>query len=510
METTRKYIPHPLATLFPDATPEEDAALEASISTHGLLVHGGLGLVTLHRDQVLDGRRLLEACEKLGVEPRFETLPGDVDPLAFVLAVNVHRRNLNESQRAVVAYRLWSRFGRGAPITGKSDCVKLRKMTQQQAAVLLRVSRSLVTHAKRVFSEKSPAVPELRRAVDHGRIRVTDASGVLTQPAAAQRRAVAMVVGNEATTISQAVKKVNREAALREEVETLATDVALSPGDALTLHVATIGGLQALVEPGSVDVVITRPPTGRGTLELFNDLGVFAEHALRETGALIVVGGGPILPEMLERLSKTGLKWVGPFAVVFPGPAGNSGQPHRIQLRHWPVLVFGRTSFRFRGGVDVIEVTAEDGPSKKSQDQAAMEMLVQRFTRPGQTVCDPWMLDRVEVALGARRNGCNFVGASESQACVNLMRQQLEQEDEEPSDAATHPRAGGATIGSRESGGNSPRPIATWIEEGIPAAEAATAQGDAAVANDGDLTPQDPDGAGPQSISGTRRPARAG
>ena len=199
--------------------------------------------------------------------------------------------------------------------------------------------------------------------------------------------------------------------------------------------------------------MIHTPVSGRGTLDLLDDLGVFAEHALRETGALIVVGSGTILPEMLERLSRTGLTWVGPFVIVFPGPAGSSGQPHRIQLRHWPVLVFSKPAFRFQGGEDLIEVPPSEGKlSLRRQNEVAMQMLVQRFTHPGQTVCDPCMLAEAEVVLGARQNGCNFIGAGEVQAGLTWIRQQLELKDEEPADEATWPQTGAATNVDQKAG----------------------------------------------------------
>ena len=454
METLGKYKVHPLATLFPDATPEEDAGLEASISTHGLLDHGGLGAVIMFQRKVLDGRRLLDTCAKLGVEPRFVTLPDDADanPLAFLLAKNVYHRTLSESQRAVVAYLLWSRFGSGAPAAGEGDCVNLRSLTQEKCADLLRVSRSLVTHAGRVLSPESPAVPELRRAVELGQVRITDASSMLTQPAEVQRQATAMVVDDKAQTVTRAVQQVNREAVSREDAENLATNLALSLGDTLTLHTASAGDMQILVTRAAVDAIITHPLPRKGTLDLLDDLAVFAEHALRDTGALIVVGSGAFLPEMLERLSKTGLQWVGAFVIVFPEPSGSSGPPHNIQLRHRPVLVYGKPAFRFQGGEDVIEVPPSGAqPSPRSQDEVAMEQLVQRFTRPGQTVCDPLMLDQAGVALGARQNGCNFIGASEFQTGRDWVQQRLEQE-EIPSEESTQPLAVGATNVDQETG----------------------------------------------------------
>ena len=85
-----------------------------------------------------------------------------------------------------------------------------------------------------------------------------------------------------------------------------------------------------------------------------------------------------------------------------------------MRLHRRPVLVYGKGEFRPDGMHDLLEVPPrEELPGGMTEHEAAMTMVLERFCRPGQTVCDPVMLDRAGTALAARRLGCTFLGASE-------------------------------------------------------------------------------------------------
>ena len=173
------YLVSSLAGIFPPMTKGEYARLEESIREVGLLEE-----ITLWRGTVIDGFHRLRACLRLGIEPKFSSLPDDADPLAHVIGKNDSRRALAPWQRPVAAFRASESSRVGRPRSAGENCANLRNfLTQDEAAGLFRVSRRSVSAAARVLGRESPAIPELRRAVLSERITVSDAAAAVREPA---------------------------------------------------------------------------------------------------------------------------------------------------------------------------------------------------------------------------------------------------------------------------------------------------------------------------------------
>jgi hypothetical protein len=154
---------HPLARIFPSMSAEEFAGFKADIAARGVLE-----AVWLYEGQILDGRHRARACRELGVPYATRDYEGD-DPLGFIIAMNLHRRHLNESQRAMVAATLANMTVGRPPASDNSLNLGNKPMSQSQAAEILNVSPALVSQAVKVRRE---AAPELVEAVEHGRLKV--------------------------------------------------------------------------------------------------------------------------------------------------------------------------------------------------------------------------------------------------------------------------------------------------------------------------------------------------
>lgn len=96
-EGHRRY--HEVANIFPLMTGADYDALKADIAEHGLREP-----IWLHPDgSIIDGRNRHRACIETGTPPRFETWNGCGSLVAFVVSLNLHRRHLTPSQRAMIA-----------------------------------------------------------------------------------------------------------------------------------------------------------------------------------------------------------------------------------------------------------------------------------------------------------------------------------------------------------------------------------------------------------------------
>ena len=91
---------HPAANLFPLMDGDDFAGLVADIAEHGQRE-----AIVLHDGLILDGRNRYRACERLGLAPLYRTWEGGASPVEYVVSLNLHRRHLTSTQRAVIALR---------------------------------------------------------------------------------------------------------------------------------------------------------------------------------------------------------------------------------------------------------------------------------------------------------------------------------------------------------------------------------------------------------------------
>jgi ParB-like chromosome segregation protein Spo0J len=162
---------HPLAELLPEMSEEEFKAFCEDIKANGLRTK-----ITVHEGKVLEGRHRYKAMLKVRKwdlkDDCFELLSSGINPLDYVLSMNVARRHLDTSQRAVIGAKL---------VTATLGFNQHKKggITAEQAAAMLNVSVSSIETAKVILEKGAKEVVE---QVQAGTLALGKAKGIVKRP----------------------------------------------------------------------------------------------------------------------------------------------------------------------------------------------------------------------------------------------------------------------------------------------------------------------------------------
>lgn len=205
------YEFHPLANIFPliEGQPFDD--LVADVKKNGVREP-----IWMYQHQILDGRNRYRAAKQAGRDVEIRSYDGD-DAVSFVISLNLHRRHLNESQRAAVAAKL-ANLSHGQR-ADHARAANLPVVAQAQAAEMLNVSERTVRAAAKVIHEGDEA---LVKAVERGDVAVSSAAKVAQLPKEEQRE---IVEQGRAKEVAKAARQVGKPKtgpkadAIREELK---------------------------------------------------------------------------------------------------------------------------------------------------------------------------------------------------------------------------------------------------------------------------------------------------
>lgn len=174
-------IDREFAAMCPALTPEEFKLLE-----EGIIADGCRDPIVLWRGLILDGHNRYEICtkHKLTFKTKTLNLPDREAAVKWIARNQLGRRNLNESQRAMLAARMMTATHGGSHRANLPDGA----ISSDKSAEICNVSARLVTAAKKVVDQGSAA---LQSAVAAGSVSASAGAAVATLPKAEQRKVVA-------------------------------------------------------------------------------------------------------------------------------------------------------------------------------------------------------------------------------------------------------------------------------------------------------------------------------
>jgi N6-adenosine-specific RNA methylase IME4 len=179
---------HPFADVFPLLEGKELLDLAEDIKTNGL--HHPILLAD--DGSIADGRNRYRACELVGVEPTFEKWNGEGSLLDLIISLNLKRRHLSIGQRAMAAAKaepLYAEEARKRQLAAQNNeagrAVKANLPEQDagqardKVGAAFKVSGRAVQDAKTVSNK---AAPEVKKAVEVGRLPVSVAAAITDLP----------------------------------------------------------------------------------------------------------------------------------------------------------------------------------------------------------------------------------------------------------------------------------------------------------------------------------------
>lgn len=178
-----QYEDHPISQLVPPMTRIEYEDIRESINRYDLRM-----AIMLFEGKILDGRHRYRSCIETGRQPRFEDFQGThEEAVAYVIGMNLDRRNLSNEQKALAAARLADyRLGdnqhtgdKGTPTGGTS---------QADAAKTFNVPLRSLQRAKRILDHGESELVEM---FERGDISGRQAEAIAAKPRAKQKRILA-------------------------------------------------------------------------------------------------------------------------------------------------------------------------------------------------------------------------------------------------------------------------------------------------------------------------------
>jgi site-specific DNA-methyltransferase (adenine-specific) len=200
-------------------------------------------------------------------------------------------------------------------------------------------------------------------------------------------------------------QKAERQAQRREELTAQQTDLPSS---------ATIFNCDfndAPIAHESIDWIITDPPYGKDAVALYGQLAHKAAEWLRPGGSLLVLTGQYHLPDILDQLrTAAGLRWHWEITYHLAGQAAQNFARRINCIFFKPILWFTKGDYDGRWVTDVVR---SERPDKRFHDWGQSESgfadLIDRYTKPGEVICDPFMCAGT-TGVVALRLGRRFVG----------------------------------------------------------------------------------------------------
>lgn len=379
-----EYQIHEYANIYPLMDEDEINELAKSIKANGLLQP-----IKLFQGKIIDGRNRYLACQKVGVEPIFETWEGTpYEAIIYICDQNEKRRHLTSSQRAACAVEREELIQK---IVASNKNIRLANLKKGQGR----------QHPEtQTFGEREP-----HRTERHDResdARIARLAGTNRQYVAEAKKIrenhpdkfAQIKAGTK--TISETKKDITRlkREAVRQKRLVQAQNIVIPQN--IEIYQGDCSELSNSLEENSIDTIITDPPYAYDDIACWSTLGRIGARVLRPGGFCIAYSGIMFLPEVLNRLAEH-LEYFWQIALMHNGQKTTAY--HRNAIRAYkPILIFVKPPvcecILEKNRMHFLDVIEGSGREKQlhewQQAEDELTYIFEKFTEEGHTILDPF------------------------------------------------------------------------------------------------------------------------
>ena len=179
--------------------------------------------------------------------------------------------------------------------------------------------------------------------------------------------------------------------------------------------------IDADIADNSVDCIITDPPYPKEFIGEYSKLSRFAAQVLKPGGSCLAMAGQSYLPDVVEALqTRLSYHWV--LAYLTPGGQSPQIWPRKVNTFWKPVLWFVKDDYAGEWVGDVARSNVNDNDKRFhdwGQSESGMADLVERFTKPGDLILDPFVGGGATAIAALSRNR-RFIGIDKDEAQVKI------------------------------------------------------------------------------------------
>lgn len=388
-----------LRALIPPLTTEEKVQLESN-----LIAEGCRDALITWQGFLLDGHNRLEICQRLNIPylTKEIELTDREDAKLWIIKNQFGRRNLGAFDRGSLALKMKdiiaakARKNQGTrtdilTTLSKSDPIN----TRTEIAKIAGISEGTISKVETILRMGTPdQIYKLKTGAPN-----TSINKVFKDIKKAEKAEIDKV------SLAKAQSIINTKA--RESLKSICD-----------LRVCSFSELFASgIKP---DAVITDPPYPKEYLHLFN--GLAESCAFASIPLVAVMTGQSYLPDVMQMLCRH-LKYRWTLAYLTPGGQAVQQWNAKVNASWKPVILFGESE------TWIGDVAKSNDNDKRfhgwGQSESGMADLVERLTKPGQLVCDPF-LGGGTTAVVSLKLGRRFVGCDIDAECVNKTRARVE------------------------------------------------------------------------------------